>query len=123
MKSNFRNLRKIIPYIIFFSMFAFVIYGVFKIQFFESEKHKGLLTELMGKNEYLRGLRGTIYSSDNEKLAWSEKIPLIILNSYSEEDEVKLRKYLSEEQFIKLKNSGQAEISWEQAFILKNAGY
>lgn len=118
-----RSSRRFTPYILFFLMFAFIIYGLFKVQIFEQETHKGLLRELMGKNEYLRGLRGTIYSSDGEKLAWSEKIPVIILTSYSEEDDAKLKKYLSQQQLVALKNNGKVEITWEQAFLLKNAGY
>ncbi|MEN3043243.1 MAG: penicillin-binding transpeptidase domain-containing protein [Fervidobacterium sp.] len=121
MKSNLS--RKYAIYIIYFLMFCYVIYGLVKVQILEQIENKRILIDLIGKNEYKRGLRGTIYSSDGVKLAWSEKVPVITLNEYSQKDQQILGKYLSVEQLTTLRNTGKVELNWEQAFLLKSIGY
>ncbi|MCX7653445.1 MAG: penicillin-binding transpeptidase domain-containing protein [Fervidobacterium sp.] len=121
MKSNLS--RKYTIYIIYFLMFCYVIYGLVKVQILEQVENKKILMDLIGKNEYKRGLRGTIYSSDGVKLAWSEKVPVIALKEYSQKDQQILEKYLSVEQLTNLRNTGKAELNWEQAFLLKSIGY
>jgi len=115
--------RRYVPYVIYFLMFCYVIYGLIKVQIIEQVENKKILVDLIGKSDYARGLRGTIYSSDGVKLAWSEKVPMITLNKYSEKDEETLKKYLSITQLTTLKNTGKSEIDWEQAFLLKIIGY
>lgn len=117
------SLRRYMPFIIFFLMFCYVIYGLVKVQILEQIENRKILIDLIGKSNYVRGLRGTIYSSDGVKLAWSEKVPIVTLSNYSEKDEETLKKYLSVDQLAILKNTGKAEIDWEQAFLLKSMGY
>lgn len=104
-------------------MFCYVIYGLIKVQIIEKVDNQRILIDLVGKSDYSRGLRGTIYSSDGVKLAWSEKIPVIVLSNYSDKDGDVLSKYLSINQLTTLKNTGKSEIDWEQAFLLKSVGY
>ncbi len=116
-------LRRYVPFLIFFLMFSYVIYGLIKVQVIEQTEHKGLLTDLLGRGIYSKGMRGTIYSSDGVKLAWSERVPTLVLKSYDNTDEQKLLKYIDESQLATLKNNGSVEINWEQAFVLQSLGY
>jgi len=70
------------------------------------------LNSLLARSFYNRGLRGTIYSSDGVKLAWSERIPTLVLKKYTAEDEKQLRKYIDDSQIAVLKNSGSVEVTW-----------
>lgn len=115
--------RKYLPYFIFLLMFIYVIWGLVKVQIVEQSEHKQLLNELLGSSDYSRGLRGSIYSSDGVKLAWSEQIPIISMKTYTTEDDARLREFLTTEQIVSIKNTGQAELTWEQAFLLKSIGY
>ena len=115
--------RKYIPFMLFLAMFFYVFYGLVKVQVIEQYKYKSFLSEILGKGGYNRGLRGTIYSSDGVKLAWSEWKPVLNLAKYTQDDEKILKKYLSIEQIATLKNTGVTELDWEQAFLLKSIGY
>ncbi|HQQ18438.1 MAG TPA: peptidoglycan glycosyltransferase, partial [Fervidobacterium sp.] len=86
--------RKYLPYFIFLLMFIYVIWGLVKVQIVEQSEHKQLLNELLGSSDYSRGLRGSIYSSDGVKLAWSEQIPIISMKTYTTEDDARLREFL-----------------------------
>ncbi|HCI28847.1 MAG TPA: peptidoglycan glycosyltransferase [Fervidobacterium sp.] len=118
-----KTARKYTPFIIFILMFLYLIAGLIKVQVVEQAQHKELLVDLLGTSNYSRGLRGNIYSSDGVKLAWSEQIPTISLKNYGDKDNAELRKYLTTEQIVSIRNTGQAELSWEQAFLLKSIGY
>lgn len=117
------SLRRYIPFIIYFLMFCYLIYGLVKVQIIDQIENRRILIDLIDKSNYTRGLRGTIYSSDGIKLAWSEKVPVVTLNKYSEKDEELLEKYLSIDQLATLKNTGKSEVNWEQAFLLRSIGY
>lgn len=117
------SLRRYVPFVLFFFMFAYVIYGLVKIQVIEQLEHKGLLNELLGRSALNKGLRGTIYSADGVKLAWSERVPMLVLKSYNANDEKKLLNYIDDSQLAILKNNGSVEINWEQAFVLQSMGY
>jgi len=116
-------MRRYIPFFIFFAMFFYVIFGLVKVQIIDRPKHVALLNSLLARSFYNRGLRGTIYSSDGVKLAWSERIPTLVLKKYTAEDEKQLRKYIDDSQIAVLKNSGSVEVTWEQAFVLQSKGY
>ncbi|QIV78863.1 penicillin-binding transpeptidase domain-containing protein [Fervidobacterium pennivorans subsp. shakshaketiis] len=117
------SMRRYIPFFIFFAMFFYVIFGLVKVQIIDRPKHVALLNSLLARSFYNRGLRGTIYSSDGVKLAWSERIPTLVLKKYTAEDEKQLRKYIDDSQIAVLKNSGSVEVTWEQAFVLQSKGY
>jgi penicillin-binding protein 2 len=117
------SMRRYIPFFIFFIMFFYIVVGLVKVQIIDQPKHVALLNSLLARSFYNRGLRGTIYSSDGVKLAWSERIPTLVLKKYTEEDEKQLRKYIDDSQIAVLKNSGSVEITWEQAFIFQSKGY
>ncbi|QAV34159.1 peptidoglycan glycosyltransferase [Fervidobacterium changbaicum] len=107
----------------FFFMFFYIIYGLVKVQVIDQPKHRALLNSLLERSVYSKGLRGAIYSSDGVKIAWSERIPTLVLKKYTAEDEKKLRKYIDDSQLAILKNNGSVEVSWEQAFVLQSMGY
>lgn len=104
-------------------MFFYIIYGLVKVQVIDQPKHRALLNSLLERSVYSKGLRGAIYSSDGVKIAWSERIPTLVLKKYTAEDEKKLRKYIDDSQLAILKNNGSVEVSWEQAFVLQSMGY
>ncbi|ODN30582.1 penicillin-binding transpeptidase domain-containing protein [Fervidobacterium thailandense] len=115
--------RLILPFFLYALMFAYVIYGLFKTQVFDREQHLATLDQLLGRSVYERGLRGTIYSIDGVKLAWSERAPVLSMKSLDEKGEEKLKNILTEEQIAVLRNTGEVQVSWEQAFFLRNAGF
>ncbi|MGC8954814.1 MAG: penicillin-binding transpeptidase domain-containing protein [Fervidobacterium sp.] len=117
------RLRRYTPFILFLCMFFYLIYGLVKVQIIEQQKYKSFLIDLLGKSEYNKGLRGTIYSSDGVKIAWSEVKPILAIEKYTENDEIKLKRYLPIDQIVRLKNTGSVELDWEQAFLLKSIGY
>ncbi|AMW33759.2 peptidoglycan glycosyltransferase [Fervidobacterium islandicum] len=117
------SIRRFIPFVMFFFMFFYIIYGLVKVQVIDQPKHRALLNSLLERSVYSKGLRGAIYSSDGVKIAWSERIPTLVLKKYTAEDEKKLRKYIDDSQLAILKNNGSVEVSWEQAFVLQSMGY
>ncbi|MGC9796990.1 peptidoglycan glycosyltransferase [Fervidobacterium riparium] len=123
MSNRTSSVRAYIPFILFALMFVYVIYGLIKVQIIDQSKHKVFFNELMGRSTYTKGLRGTIYSSDGTKLAWSERVPTLVVKSYTADDEKILRKYITDDQLAILKNTGSVEITWEQAFLLQSLKY
>ncbi len=104
-------------------MFAFVIFGIIKVQYFEYSKNKAFLDQILSKTYLEKGLRGSIVSSDGVKIAWSEKVPYLVVKKYSADLEKELSKYLSTEQLSLLRLNGKVEINSLQAFTLKSKGF
>lgn len=118
-----RSFRLYVPFILFAMMIGYAVHGLVRVQLLERERYVSLLNSLLGKNKYERGLRGTIYSSDGVKIAWSERIPVLRLDNPEHEDLEKLGRHLSEEQIAVLRNTGEVQVSWEQAYFLKRLGF
>jgi len=115
--------RLYLPFLLYALMLAYVIYGLFKTQLLEREQHLTLLDHLLGRSIFEKGLRGSIYSIDGVKLAWSERVPVLSLKFLDEKTEGKIKKILAEEQIAVLKNTGEVQVAWEQAFLLRNEGF